>query len=57
MINSEKPTAVILTGDFNARSSLFWEDESTDNIMGRKLGDLMLCNHLDQVINEATHFP
>ena len=56
-INRENPYAIILTGDFNARSPLFWQDETLENSLGKKLSDLMLFNQMDQIINEATHFP
>ena len=35
-INKEKPSAIILTGDFNARSPLFWQEETTENSFGKK---------------------
>ena len=56
-INKENPYAIILTGDFNARSPLFWQDETIENSLGKKLSDLMLFNQMDQIINEPTHFP
>ena len=56
-IGREKPFAIILTGDFNARSPLFWQDETLENSLGKKLSDLMLFNQMDQIINEPTHFP
>ena len=56
-INRENPYAIILTGDFNARSPLFWQDETLENSLGKKLSNLMLFNQMDQIINEATHFP
>ena len=56
-INKEKPSAIILTGDFNARSPLFWQEEILENSLGKRLSDLMLFNQMDQIINEPTHFP
>ena len=48
---------VVLTGDFNARSPLFWDQEDEDTLPGRKLGELMLLKRMDQIIDELTHFP
>lgn len=56
-INNEKPTVIILTGDFNARSPLFCDQESQENTPGRKISDFMLLNRMEQLINEPTHFP
>ena len=56
-INKEKPSAVILTGDFNARSPLFWQGETHENSFGKKLSNLMLFNQMEQTIHEPTHFP
>ena len=40
-INKEKPSAVILTGDFNARSPLFWQGETHENSFGKN--SAILC--------------
>ena len=48
---------VVLTGDFNARLPLFWDQEAEDTLRGRKLSDLMLLNRMDQIIDKSTHFP
>ena len=56
-INKEKPSMVVLTGDFNARSPLFWDQEADETLPGRKLSELMLLNRMDQIIDEPTHFP
>ena len=56
-INKEKPSAIILTGDFNARSPLFWQEETIENSFGKKLSNFMLFNQMDQIIHEPTHFP
>ena len=56
-INKEKPSAIILTGDFNARSPLFWHEETIENSFGKKLSNFMLFNQMDQIIHEPTHFP
>ena len=56
-INKEKPSAIILTGDFNARSPLFWREETIENSFGKKLSNFMLFNQMDQIIQEPTHFP
>ena len=55
-INEEKPSLIILSGDFNARSPLFWEHDD-ENAPGKKLSEFMITNGLEQIIKEATHFP
>ena len=47
----------MLSGDFNARSPLFWDNESTETPEGKLLSDLMMLNYLEELINEPTHFP
>ena len=54
-INKEKPSTIIITGDFNAKSKSFWEDEPTENLAGKKLSKFMLDNCLEQLINLPTH--
>ena len=56
-IAREKPSLVILTGDFNARSPLFWSDERHETMPGEKLSNFMLLNCFEQLISEPTHFP
>jgi exonuclease III len=56
-IKKEKPSLVVFTGDFNARSQLFWAEEHTYNDAGRSLSEFMLLNGLEQLINEPTHLP
>ena len=56
-ISEENPSLVVLTGDFNARSPLFWSEERHENMPGEKLSDFMLLNCLEQLIAEPTHFP
>ena len=53
LIDNEKPKAIILTGDFNARSSFFWVNDA-DIIEGRILGDVSISNNLEQLVNEPT---
>ena len=38
-LSNEKPTNIILTGDFNARSPIFWSGESKELIEGKILSD------------------
>jgi endonuclease/exonuclease/phosphatase family metal-dependent hydrolase len=38
-IRAHKPAAVVLMGDFNARSPLFWDGETTETAAGKKLSD------------------
>ena len=56
-IAREKPSLVVLTGDFNARSPLFWSEERHETMPGEKLSDFMLLNCFEQLISEPTHFP
>ena len=53
-ISKENPAITIFTGDFNARSPLFWEND-TENIEGRALNNFLMLNNLDELINEPTH--
>ena len=53
----EKPHTIVLTGDYNARSPLLWDEEQTESAAGKKLSDFMMLNNLDQLIDEPTHFP
>ena len=53
-INKEKSAVCIITGDFNARSPLFWEHD-TENREGRILNNFLLLNNLEELINEPTH--
>ena len=56
-IARENPSLVVLTGDFNARSPLFWSEERHETMPGEKLSNFMLLNCLEQLIAEPTHFP
>ena len=53
----EKPSCIILTGDFNSRSPLIWAGEITEEIPGRMIANFANTNNLDQLINEPTHLP
>ena len=53
-IEIEKPLGIILTGDFNARSSFFWEHD-IDTREGKQLSELSVLNNLEQLISEPTH--
>ena len=54
MINKENPSAIILSGDFNARSPLFWEGD-TGTREGQILSQLLLNQNMEELINEPTH--
>ena len=56
-IAKEHPSLVVLTGDFNARSPLFWSEEHHETMPGQKLSDFMLLTCFEQLISEPTHFP
>ena len=53
-IRKENPSVTILTGDFNARSPLFWEHD-IETREGRVLNNFLLSNNLEELINEPTH--
>ena len=53
-IDSEKPIGIILTGDFNARSSFFWENDA-DTREGQILCELSISNNLEELTCEPTH--
>ena len=53
-IRKENPTVYVLCGDFNARSPLFWEGDS-ENHVGDLFNNLLISNHLEQLISEPTH--
>ena len=52
-IDNEKSKAIILTGDFNARSPFFWVNNA-DFTEGRILGEVSISNNLEQLVNEPT---
>ena len=49
-----KPTVPVITGDFNARSSSWWS-EDTNTSEETKLYSLTYLNGFSQLINELTH--
>ena len=51
---NEKPMAIVLTGDFDASSSLFWENDA-DTREGPILIELVIVNNLVELVNEPTH--
>ena len=53
-IRGERPYSLILTGDFNRRSSQWWE-EGAENPEGTALDELIETNDLYQLINEPTN--
>ena len=53
-VATEKPRGIVLTGDFNARSSLFWEND-TDTRAGHLLSELAIVNNLGELVSEPTH--
>ena len=52
----EKPSVIVLSGDFSSKSPLFWDEEKIETAEGKKLSDFMMTNDLEQIINEPTHF-
>ena len=53
-INNENPSAIILSGDFNARSPLFWEGDN-GNREGEIFSQLLISHNFEELINEPTH--
>ena len=53
-ISKRKPTVSIITGDFNARSSSWWSND-TNTLEGTNLYSLTSSNNFSQLINESTH--
>ena len=53
-ISKRKPTVSIITGDFNARSSSWWSND-TNTLEGTNLYSLTSSNNFSQSINEPTH--
>ena len=53
-IRNENPTLTIITGDFNARSPLFWENDN-ETKEGRVFNNFLISNNIDELINEPTH--
>ena len=53
-ISKRKPTVSIITGDFNARSSNWWSND-TNTLEGTNLYSLTSSNNFSQLINEPTH--
>ena len=54
MIGKEKPSAIILSGDFNARTPLFWEGDS-ESREGKLFSELIISNNMEELIKEPTH--
>ena len=53
-ISLENPTVTIVCGDFNARSPLFWEND-TNTREGNIFNNFLISNNLEELINEPTH--
>ena len=53
-LRQEKPTALIITGDFNCRSSQWWEGDN-EYPEGTALDEFIETNNLYQLINEPTN--
>ena len=53
-ISKRKPIVFIITGDFNARSSSWWYN-NTNTLEGTNLYSLTSSNNFSQLINEPTH--
>ena len=53
-LKAENPHALILTGDFNCRSSQWWHGD-TEQPEGTDLDELIETNNLYQLINEPTN--
>ena len=55
--SSDNPATIIITGDFNARSPLLWDQESFQDNVGKTFSDFCTLNQFEQIIDEATHLP
>ena len=53
-IRNRNPSLSIITGDFNSRSSLWWQND-INTLEGSKLFSLTSANGFSQLINEPTH--
>ena len=53
-INRENPSVTIISGDFNARSPLFWEND-TQTKEGEIFSNFLISNNMEELINEPTH--
>ena len=53
-INNELPNCSVITGDFNARCSKWWNEDITNSI-GREIDTLTLAGGYKQIINQPTH--
>ena len=53
-MHAENPFCVIITGDFNCRSTQWWEYDNENN-EGRLLESISSDNGLQQLISEPTH--
>ena len=53
-INRENPSVTIISGDFNARSPLFWENDAQTN-EGEIFSNFLISNNMEELINEPTH--
>ena len=52
---AENPYMIVLTGDYNARSPLLWQDEQKQTAEGKAMADFCTKNFLQQIIDEPTH--
>ena len=48
------PAVTVICGDYNARSTLFWENDIT-SCERRIFSDLILSNNLEELVIEPTH--
>ena len=53
-IRNENPTVTIISGDFNARSPVFWEGEA-ETREGYLFSEFFISTNLTELINEPTH--
>ena len=56
-LSNEKPSCIILAGDFNARSPILWSGETKEEIPGKMIANFANINGLDQLIDGPTHLP
>ena len=53
-IKTLKPHCLVITGDFNCRSSKWWAEDN-ENLEGMELNDLLDSLNMSRVINQPTH--
>ena len=56
-MKNENPHAIIMSGDFNARSPLLWSQETREELPGKRIANIANIHNFEQLIDEPTHLP